>query len=84
MMQEVLNVKDMLDRNISAPNHKNMPDAASHMCWLRALRERIVKPMEKLRSTIPELLNNNDVSRIGSQDLFGCSHSPSLFLLNYF
>ena len=62
MMDEVLDVKDMLDRNMSAPNHKNMPDAASHMCWLRALRERIVKPMEKLRGTIPELLNNNDVS----------------------
>ncbi|KAL5253857.1 hypothetical protein ACHWQZ_G013584 [Mnemiopsis leidyi] len=61
MMDEVLDVKDMLDRNMSAPNHKNMPDAASHMCWLRALRERIVKPMEKLRGTIPELLNNNDL-----------------------
>ena len=62
MMDEVLDVKDMLDRNISAPNHKNMPDTASHMCWLRALRERIVKPMEKLRGTIPELLSNNEVS----------------------
>ena len=62
MMEEVLDVKDMLERHISAPNHKNMPDTASHMCWLRALRQRIVKPMEKLRGTIPELLNNNDVS----------------------
>eukprot|EP00116_Pleurobrachia_bachei_P002604 sb/3462866/ len=67
MMEEVLNVKTTLDQGMEHPYHLNMPSTASRVCWLRALRVRISKPMEKLRGAIPEILNTDEGWKLRNQ-----------------
>ena len=61
-----------------------MPDTASRVCWLKALKARIQKPMEKLKETIPEILNNNEVGCVLVRlYFFILAYSASLIIYLY-
>ncbi|XP_056010102.1 uncharacterized protein LOC125667097 [Ostrea edulis] len=58
---ELQTVRNMFDeRSISPPLHANMPPIASRLFWVRALQERIKRPMEKLRRVSPHSLEGDE------------------------
>nr|XP_022320176.1 dynein beta chain, flagellar outer arm-like isoform X6 [Crassostrea virginica] len=58
---ELQTVRSMFDEtNISPPLHANMPPIASRLFWVRALQERIRRPMEKLKRVSPHSLEGDE------------------------
>ena len=65
LLSEVNAVSESLSSHVATPPLlPHTPPVASKLLWLHALKERVVRPMEKIREVAPYLLEGDEGWRL--------------------